>query len=61
MDKRPAKQYKRENENITFKESDAYLVHYPHCDAFIIKAIMANKNVYRILVDNESLVNILYY
>ena len=61
MDKRPAKQYKGEDGDITFKKSDANLVHHPHCDALVIKAMMANKNVYRILVDNRSSVVILYY
>ena len=61
MDKRPTKQYKGENDDVTFKESDAHLVHHPHCDALVIKEMMANNNVYRILVDNRSSVNILYY
>ena len=61
MDKRLAKQLKGENDDITFKESDAHLAHHPNCDALVIKAMMANKNVHRILVDNESLVDILYY
>ena len=61
MDKRPAKQCKGENDDITFKESDAHLVHHPHCDALVVKAMMTNNNVYRILVDNGSSVDILYY
>ena len=61
VDKRPAKQFKGENGDITFKESDAYLVHHPHCDALVIKAMMTNNNVHRILVDNGSSVDILYY
>ena len=61
MDKPPAKQYKGENDDITFKESDAHLVHHPHCDALVVKAMMANNNMYRILVDNGSSVDILYY
>ena len=61
MDKRPAKQFKGENDDITFKESDAHLVHHPHCDTLVIKAMMANKNVHRTLVDNRSEVDILYY
>ena len=60
VDKRPAKQCKGENDDITFKESDAHLVHHPHCDALVVKAMMVN-NVYRILVDNGSSVDILYY
>ena len=55
------KQYKGENDDITFKESDVHLVHHPHCDTLIVKAMMANSNVYRILVDNGSSVDILYY
>ena len=61
VDKWPAKQYKGENDNITFKESDAHLIHHPHHDALVIKAMMANNNVYGILVDNGSSVDILYY
>ena len=61
MDKWPAKQFKGENDDITFKESDAHLIHHPHCDSLVIKAMMANNNVHRILVDNGSSVDILYY
>ena len=43
------------------KRGDTYLVHHPYCDALVIKAMMANNNVYRILVDNGSSVDILYY
>ena len=48
-------------EHINFKESGAHLVHHPHCDALIIKAMTANNNVHRILMDNRSSVDILYY
>ena len=61
MDKRPAKQCKGENDDITFKESDAYLAHHPHCDALVVKGIMANNNVFKILIDNRNSVDILYY
>ena len=61
VDKRPTKQCKRENDDITFKESDAHLILHPHCDALVVKAMMANNNVYRKLVDNGSSVDILYY
>ena len=61
VDKRHAKQFKGENDDITFRESDAHLVHHPHCDALVIMAMMANNNVHRILVDNGSSVDILYY
>ena len=61
MDKRPTKQFKGENDDITFKVSDAHLVHHIHCDAFVINMMMANDNVHRIQADNGSSVSILYY
>ena len=61
VDKRPAKQFKGENDDITFKESDAHLIHHPHCDTLVITTMMANNNVHRILVDNGSSVDILSY
>ena len=61
MDKQPTKQFKRESDDITFRKNDAYLIYHPYCDALVITAMMANNNVHRILVDNGSLVDILYY
>ena len=61
MDRWPTKQYKKKDDDITFEESDVNLIHHPPCDALVIKAMMANNNVYRILGDNGSLVDILYY
>ena len=61
MDKQPAKQFKGENDDIIFKESDAHLVYHPNCDLLVITTMMANNNVHRILVDNRSSVDILYY
>ena len=61
VDKRSAKQFKGANDDITFKESNAHLIHHPHCDALVIMAMMTNNNVHRILVDNWILVDILYY
>ena len=57
MDKRPAKQFKGENDDIAFRESDAHLVFHPHYNALVIILMMANKNVHMILVDNESSVD----
>ena len=61
LDKRPIKHFKGENDDITFSDSDAHHVHHPRCDALVITAMVANNNVHKILVDNESSVDILYY
>ena len=61
VDKWPVKHCNGENNDITFKDYDAHLVHHPHCDALVVKAMMAKNNMHRILVDNESSVDILYY
>ena len=61
LDKRPTKDFKEENDDITFSDSDAHLIHHPHFDALVITVMMANNNVHRILVDNGSSIDILYY
>ena len=48
-------------ENITFSEKDTRHVRHPHCDALVIKAMIANNNVHRILVDNGSSMDTLYF
>ena len=61
LDKRLVKHFKRENDNITFSDSDARRVHHPYYDALVINTMVTNNNVHRILVDNGSSVDILYY
>ena len=48
-------------DDITFSEKDAHHVNHPHCDALVIKAMIANNNVHGMLDDNGSFVDILYY
>ena len=48
-------------DDITFSEKDAHYVRHPYYDALVIKAMIANNNVHRMLVDNGSSVDILYY
>ena len=61
LDKWPAKQLRGEMEDIIFSEKDARHVRHPHYDALVIKAMIANNNLHRILVDNGSSVDIFYF
>ena len=47
-------------DDITFSERDAHHVRHPHYDALVIKEMIANNNMHKILVDNRSSVDILY-
>ena len=60
-DKRPAKQLRGELDDVTFREKDARHVRHPHYDALVVKAMIANNNVHKILVDNRSSMDTLYF
>ena len=46
---------------ITFTDKDAERGHFPYDDAIIITLLIANYTTRRVLVDNGSSVDILYY
>ena len=46
---------------ITFTDEDAKTIHHPHDDVIIITLLIANYMTRRVLVDNGSSANILYY
>ena len=46
---------------ITFTDEDAERVHHPHDDAIVITLLIVDYTTRRVLVDNGSLVDILYY
>ena len=48
-------------DDVTFSERDTHHVRHPHCDALVVKAMIASNNVHRMLVDNGSFIDILYY
>ena len=50
-----------EEQAITFIDEDASRIHHPHDDAIIITLIIADYSTRMVLVDNESLADILYY
>ena len=46
---------------ITFTDADAERVDHPHEDAIVITLLIADYTTKRVLVDNGSLADILYY
>ena len=46
---------------ITFTDEDATRVHHPHDDAIIITLLIVDYMTRRVLMDNGSSANILYY
>ena len=45
---------------ITFSNSDMEGCQHPHDDQLVIKVVVANKTINRVLVDNGSLTNIIF-
>ena len=52
---------RRESPIIGFSEEDARRLHHPHDDALVVSIRVEDYNMHRVLVDNGSLANILYY
>ena len=50
-----------DNPIIGFLEENAQHFHHPHDDALIVSIQVGDYNTYRVLVDNGSSVDILYY
>ena len=50
-----------DNPIIGFSEEDARCLHHLHDDAFVVSIQIGDYNTYRVLVDNGSSANILYY
>ena len=50
-----------DNPIIGFTEEDARCLHHPHDDALVVNIHVGNYNTHRVLVDNGSSANILYY
>ena len=45
---------------ITFSDSDMKICQHPHDDPLVIKVIVANKTIHRVLVDNGSSTDIIF-
>ena len=52
---------RRESLIIGFSEDDARRLHHPHDNALVISVRIEDYNVHRMLVDNGSSADILYY
>ena len=46
---------------IRFTEEDAWRLHHPHENAVVVSIQVGDCNTYRVLVDNGSSADILYY
>ena len=46
--------------SITFSDSDLEGCQHPHDDPLVVRAVVANKTVHRILIDNGSSANIIF-
>ena len=51
----------RESPIVGFSEEDARRLHHPHDDALVVNICVGDYNVHRVLVDNDSSADILYY
>ena len=49
------------NPIIGFTKEDAQWLHHPHDDALVVSIRVGDYNTYRVLVDNGSSTDILYY
>ena len=50
-----------DNPTIEFSEDDALRLHHPHDDALVVSLQIGDYNMHRVLIDNGSLADILYY
>ena len=51
----------REGPIIEFSEEDTRRLHHPHDDVLVISIRVGDYNMHRVLVDNGSSADILYY
>ena len=61
LSRRSPKTSTPDKQAITFTDEDASRIHHPHDDAIIITLLIADYSTRRVLVDNGSSADILYY
>ena len=52
---------RRESSIVGFSKEDERRLHHPHDDALVVNIRVGDYNVHRVLVDNGSSADILYY
>ena len=55
------KMARRESPIIGFSEEDARCLHHPYDDALVVSILVGDYNMHRVLVNNGSSADILYY
>ena len=61
LSRRPPRTKEADKQAITFTDKDARKVHHPHDDAIVITLLIMGYATRRVLVDNGSSIDILYY
>ena len=61
LSRRSPKTRTTEEQAITFTDEDSARIHHPHDDAIVITLLIADYTTRRVLVDNGSSADILYY
>ena len=61
LSRRSPKSRTPDEQAITFTDEDASRIHHPHDDAIVITLLIADYSTRRVLVDNGSSADILYY
>ncbi|XP_052172184.1 uncharacterized protein LOC127788112 [Diospyros lotus] len=56
----PSKKAKIASEDVSFTKDDSKGVHWPHNDALVIRSQIGNVEVWRVMVDIGSSVNVMY-
>ena len=59
--RQPLRMVREDEPTIIFPDEDARRLHHPHGDAIVINLAIANYTTRRMLIDNGSLADILYY
>ena len=59
--RRPPRMIREDEPAIIFTDEDARRLHHPYDDAIVITLAIANYTTRRVVIDNESSVDILYY